>query len=141
MAFDLESLKNYLNEHDRFCNCNNMKLTVIREGYAEAELEVILEKHMNGLNVVQGGAIFTLCDLAFAGAINSYGVKAIGMSGATSYLKPATGTLIKAVATEISRGRQTAVYNVDAFNSAGKLLTRCTFTGFLLNDKFDFPEK
>ena len=79
MAFDLELLKTYLNEQDRFCKCSNIRLTEIREGYAEAVLEVE-EKHLNGLNVVQGGAIYTLCDLAFAGAANSRGVKAIGMN-------------------------------------------------------------
>lgn len=138
MAFDLELLKTYLNEQDRFCKCNGIRLREIREGYAEAVLDVE-EKHLNGLNVVQGGAVYTLCDLAFAGAANSRGVKAIGMNASVSYIRPGTAPLVRAVATEISRGMKTVVCNVDAFNTEGKLLVRCTMTGFILGEAFDFP--
>lgn len=69
---DYNALKERLNKEDRFCAYNGIRLTEIREGYAEAELTVT-EHSLNGLGIVQGGALFTLCDLAFAGASNSYG--------------------------------------------------------------------
>ena len=57
----------YINRMDRFAAANNIRLTKVEPGYAEAEL-VITEAVLNGNNVVQGGAIFTLADIAFAGA-------------------------------------------------------------------------
>lgn len=72
---DCNAVLERLNREDRFCAYNGIRLTVVREGYAEAELRVT-EHTMNGLGIVQGGALYTLCDLAFAGASNSYGGRA-----------------------------------------------------------------
>jgi len=41
-------------------------------GYCKARMK-IEDKHLNAANVVQGGALFTLADLAFAIASNSRG--------------------------------------------------------------------
>ena len=52
---------------DRFAVLAGCELTEIREGYARATMTVE-ERHLNGGDVCQGGAIFTLADLAFAAA-------------------------------------------------------------------------
>ena len=52
-------------EKDRFAAHNDITLLEIRPGYAKAEL-IISDKHLNGVNITHGGAIFTLADLAFA---------------------------------------------------------------------------
>ena len=44
----------------------------VREGYSKARLE-IKKEHLNAGNRTQGGAIFTLADLALAAAANSHG--------------------------------------------------------------------
>lgn len=125
----------FLNEMDRFGKFNNMKIVKISEGYSEAILEVD-EKHLNGLNIVQGGAMYTLADLAFAGAINSFGLKSVGMSSSSSFVRPGSGKLIKAIAKVVNKGRQTAVFDVDVFNENGKLLVHSTFTGFISDKPF-----
>ncbi|MBR3708613.1 MAG: PaaI family thioesterase, partial [Lentisphaeria bacterium] len=56
-----DQLKNFLNTKDHFCKENSMRILTIREGYAEAEME-ISEHHLNGMRSVQGGALFTLAD-------------------------------------------------------------------------------
>ena len=66
----------FLNEYDHFAKKNNIRITKIREGYAEAVFEAD-DRHLNGLGIVQGGALYTLADLAFAGAVNSFGEKAV----------------------------------------------------------------
>jgi len=60
----------YINEHDRYAHENGMQLTDVREDYARAEM-IVAERHLNGGNVCQGGAIFTLADLAVAGLFNA----------------------------------------------------------------------
>lgn len=127
---DLEELKARINRDDRFCRANGMRLTVIRPGYAEAELEVTPEK-LNGLDLVQGGAIFTLADLAFAGAANSGGIPTVSASVSLSFLRPGTGGRLRAVASEVSRGRRTGVYSVQVFDEAGRILAHGSITGFV----------
>ena len=94
-----------------------------------AELEITPDK-LNGLDLVQGGAIFTLADLAFAGAANSGGIPTVSASVNLSYIRPGTGTKLRAVASEVSRGRRTGVYSVQVFDGAGKIVAHGSITGF-----------
>ena len=68
-----------LNNDDRFANSIGAQLTDLREGYAKAEL-VVEERHLNGAGVCQGGVIYTLADLSFAGVANSHGILSLGIS-------------------------------------------------------------
>ena len=65
----MRTLKDYLNEGDRFAAGTGIRLTEITPGQAVAVLEVTKE-HLNAGGVCQGGAIFTLADLVFAALVN-----------------------------------------------------------------------
>ena len=131
---DYEKIRKFLNQNDHFCVENGMVLTVVREGYAEAEVE-IKDWMMNGLNVVQGGVLFTLCDFAFAGAANSYGKPCIAMCGNISFMRPGLGTKLKAVAQMVNCGRTTCVCDVTIHNDAGKIVVKTTLTGYFIEKK------
>ena len=77
-----------LNATDRFAKTNGIQLTEIREGYAKAEMTVE-ERHLNGGNVCQGGAIFTLADLAIAAVMNSHGLLTLGIENQVTYVSSA----------------------------------------------------
>ena len=87
---EMDELRELLNKDDRFCRFNGMRLDVLRTGYAEAVME-ITENSLNGVGIAQGGAIFTLADLAFAGAANSYGFRTVGMNSTINFLRPGLG--------------------------------------------------
>ena len=55
---------------DRFAAEAGVELLEISPGYAKARMKVT-EKHLNAGGVCQGGALFTLADLAFAAVANS----------------------------------------------------------------------
>ena len=74
-----DRIKEYINEFDRFAAGNNIRLTKVEPGYAEAEM-VITPELLNGNDVVQGGAIFTLADIAFAGQPSECGEIALRSS-------------------------------------------------------------
>ena len=57
---------------DLFAEQTGVELLEVREGYSKACL-VITENHLNAGHRTQGGAIFTLADLALAAAANSHG--------------------------------------------------------------------
>ena len=81
-------LIDYLNQYDRFAAGAGVRLVEVGEGYARAQMTVT-EAHVNGANVCQGGAIFTLADLAFAAAVNSGGLMTVGTSNSITYLRSA----------------------------------------------------
>ena len=125
----MEQLKKYINENDTFGKSNRMQLEAVKEGYAEAVME-ITENSCNAVGTVQGGAIFTLADMAFAGAANSYGDKCVAMSAAASFIRPGTGKRLRAVARAISKGRRSCVIETEVRNEEEKLVAKFQFTGF-----------
>lgn len=116
--------------NDRFAGHCGIKLTVIREGYAEAELE-IGDEHLNGAGSVHGGAIFTLADYAFAAASNSYGFVTVGINVSISYFKAPSGTKLKAAAREICTRSRICGYDVDVTDADGSLCARFAGLGYI----------
>ena len=66
-------------KNDLFATNAGVELIEIREGYSKAKLEIKPE-HLNAGQRTQGGAIFTLADLALAAAANSHGTLPISLS-------------------------------------------------------------
>ena len=73
-------------EHDLFATGNGVELIEIGEGYSKTRL-LIKEEHLNAGNRTQGGAIFTLADLALAAAANSHGQLAFSQSANISFFR------------------------------------------------------
>jgi acyl-CoA thioesterase len=89
-------------DRDRFASGNGIRVVEVRTGYARAEMAVE-PRHLNTVGILQGGALFTLADLAFAAACNSHGVVAVGCQADVTYFRPVTSGRLTAVAEEISR--------------------------------------
>ena len=66
-------------KNDLFAENAGVVLLEVREGYSKAKLEIKPE-HLNAGARTQGGAIFTLADLALAAAANSHGTLAFSLS-------------------------------------------------------------
>lgn len=73
---------------DLFAEQTGVELLEVREGYSKACL-VITENHLNAGHRTQGGAIFTLADLALAAAANSHGSLAFSLSSNITFCVPA----------------------------------------------------
>lgn len=131
-----DKLKDFLNTNDRFCRGNGMKIIAITPGNAEGEL-IVEDHHLNGLNFVQGGAIFTLADFTCAAAMNSFGQQAVSLSASTSFIRPGMPPRLTAKATLVNKGKSTAIFDVDVFSHEGKLLMHSTMTAFLLDKKLE----
>lgn len=90
----------------------------------------VTPQHLNAGGVAQGGAIFTLCDFAFAVAANAHGGLTVSQTASISFLKPGSGSQLRAVAEEVSVGRSTCVYSVKVYRQDGALVACATITGF-----------
>ncbi|MBE6362673.1 MAG: PaaI family thioesterase [Lentisphaerae bacterium] len=131
---DCEKLRDFLNNNDLFCRYCGIKITHIAPGEAEAELQITPDM-MNSRNVVQGGAIMTLADFAFAGASNAMGHTTVSTGLNINFLRPGSGKKLIAKAKKIHHGRSTCLYQVDVFNEENKLVAAVTVSGFTVDDK------
>lgn len=126
-----EDISNFFKK-DRFADFVGIKLVEVKPGYARACM-TITDQHLNAVNIVQGGAIFTLADFAFAAASNSHGQVSLGINANISYFKPAKGKVLTAEAKEISASKKLANYNVDIFDEDMQIIAR--FTGMVYRKK------
>lgn len=131
---DYEKLKDFLNTNDRFCRHCGIQLTHVAPGEAEAELQ-ITPSVLNGRDVVQGGAIMTLADFAFAGAANAMGHSTVSTGLNINFIRPGSGKKLIAKAKKIHHGRSTCLYQVDVFNEEKKLVAAVSVSGFIVDDQ------
>lgn len=124
-------------ERDRFAAYNGIKLVQVKPGFAVTEMTVTAE-HLNGLGIVQGGAIFTLADFAFAAASNAAGQTTVGINAHVAYFKASKGGKLTAEAKEVSGAKKITGYNVEVFNEHKELIAHLSFTGYKKKDKREF---
>jgi acyl-CoA thioesterase len=106
---------------DRYAAHSGIELVSVAPGQATARM-VIQPCHLNGFGTVQGGAIFTLADFAFAAASNAQGQAAVAINVSISFMTAArTGTLT-ANARELSKNSKTGAYTVDIVDDQGRMV-------------------
>ena len=132
----MEKIKDHLNLHDTFCRELGIELVNIAPGQAQAVMK-ITSHHCNSMGAVQGGAIFTLADFAFAGAVNAYAKVTVTESSELHYLKSASGQQLKAEARELHRSRSRTLCEVKVYDDQGDLIASGLFKGAIL--PLDFP--
>ncbi len=128
----MKAIKQFIAENDRFAKHAGIELLEVSDGTALAGMTVTKE-HLNGVNIVHGGAIFTLADLAFAAASNSHGTVAVAINVSIAYIKAVSSGTLFARANEISRNPKLAVYQVDIRDEADNLIA--VFQGMVYRKK------
>ena len=117
---EIETIKKFFNG-DRLAEYLGIELVEVSMGKAVARME-IREEHLNGIDTVHGGAIFTLADFAFAVAANSHGRVTVAINVSISFMKASTKGTLTAVANEISLNPKIATYTVNICNDDGELI-------------------
>ncbi len=118
---------------DRFAAGNAMRVVEVRPGHARAEMTVT-PSHMNAVGILQGGAVFTLADLAFAAACNSHGVVAVACQADISFFKPVKSGHLTATADEIARTRSLSTCLVKVANEQGEPIALFKGIAFIKGD-------
>ena len=130
---DKESIIKLL-ENDRFSAKNGITLVSAEPGYATAQME-IQDYHLNGLDIVQGGAIFTLADFAFAAASNMKGNITVSISANITFFKIPKGKRLIAKASEVLTDKKLCGYNIDVFDDNHDLISHVYINGFTKEGK------
>ena len=82
------SIQELLNRTDRFAANAGCQITEVDANHAVAEMKVTAE-HLNGGHVCQGGALFTLADLAIAAWMNYQGQLTFGINSSIMFVSSA----------------------------------------------------
>lgn len=85
----MKTLKELLAK-DHFAANAGVELLEVSPGYARARMLVTV-KHLNAGGVCQGGALFTLADLAFAAVANSHLKLTLSLNANITFLRSAHG--------------------------------------------------
>jgi acyl-CoA thioesterase len=107
----MENIKKVLDKDKFALGTVGMELMEMAPGQAKVKLK-IREKHLNGLGMIHGGAIFTAADLALAAASNSHGTAAVLINASISYFKALSQGVLYAEAREESLHAKLATYTV-----------------------------
>ena len=126
-------IKEFLNKGDIFAAKAGAQLTRIGDGCAEAVMTVTHD-HLNAGGVCQGGAIFTLADLALAAVMNNRGLLTFSLQSNIAFLQSAhEGDTLTAVATETFNHHKIPYIEVKVNNQHEELI--CAFTAIAYRTK------
>jgi acyl-CoA thioesterase len=131
---DIDRIREFFSA-DRFARTTGIVIDSAREDRVICVME-IRDTHRNAGGAVQGGAIFTLADLAFAVHSNLDMLRGaalgmtVGQSCSISFLKSSRGTRLIAESACLSRGRTMSVYRVSVRDDLGTPIAEMLGNGF-----------
>lgn len=125
-----ECIKSHIEQYDAMARHLQISVDVSEDGYGKASMP-LTERHVNGVGVAHGGAIFTLADVAFAASANACaGSAMLNAQTSISYLKAGSKGPLVAEARIVRRGKRLTTYQVDVCDADGALLAVATVTGY-----------
>lgn len=124
------NIQELLNKTDHFAANNGCRITEVDEHHAVAEMTVT-NSHLNGGNVCQGGALFTLADLAIAALMNHGGQLTFGISNNIMFVSSAhEGDRLRAEAVCVCDHHKIPSMEVRVTNQEGRLICHVTGMGY-----------
>ena len=120
--------------NDKFAELCGIELLSVSPGRATARM-TLHSHHLNGIGTVQGGAIFTLADFAFAAASNSHGTIAVALNVSITFMKAARAGTLWAEARELSKNFKIGAYSVEIKDDEGDLVAQFQGLAYRKKDK------
>ena len=119
-----------MNKTDRFAAHAGCQITEVDDQHAVAVMTVTNE-HLNGGNVCQGGALFTLADLAIAALMNVRGQLTFGIHNSIMFVSSAReGDVLTAEAVSISDHHKIPSVEVRVTSQDNRLICHVTGMGY-----------
>lgn len=124
------NIQELLNRTDRFAANAGCKITEVDTEHAIAEM-IVTNSHLNGANVCQGGALFTLADLAIAALMNARGQLTVGISNSIMFVSSAKeGDHLRAEAITVCDHHKIPSVEVRVTNQEDRLICHVTGMGY-----------
>jgi len=107
---------------DPFAKRMGVEMLLVEEGRAVARME-LTDSHRNFLGMVHGGAIFSLADVAFGAAANSWGTRSMAIHITIDYLAaPGDTPWLEAEVCKTGRAGRACHYGMEVRNSSGEVI-------------------
>ena len=110
-----------------FIKNNNYNIVEVREDYCKLE-GIITETSLNNLNMAHGGYLFGLADTAGGIAAMTGGRGVVTINSSISYVKPARGSKLTAIAELLQKGNTIATFEIEIFDDENDLVSKATIT-------------
>ena len=114
---------------DRFAANAGVELLDVKTGYAKARMLVTIE-HLNAGSVCQGGALFTLADLAFAAVANSHDQLTLSINANITFIRSVKEGYVYAEAVEVFNHHRIPFIEVRLTDEGGELVAVMTSSGY-----------
>ena len=97
--------------------------------YAKCSLKID-ERHLNALDFLMGGVVYTMADLTFAVAANFHAERTTVTNVAqVSYLNPLSGDTIYSESRLVKDGKRVCFYEIRIWDNTGRDLALVTMNG------------
>lgn len=107
---------------DPFANFLGITVDEVKEGYSKVSMN-ITDNMLNIHNTVNGGVIFSLADVAFAIASNTYDQTAVGINVNMNFIAAGfSDDKLIAVAKEVSKNPKLGFYHMEVRNEQDQLI-------------------
>ena len=124
------NIQELLNQADRFAANAGCRITEVDAQHAVAVMTVTND-HLNGGNVCQGGALFTLADLAIAALMNYNGQLTFGIHNSIMFVSSAReGDVLTAEAVIVCDHHKIPSVEVRVTNQEDRLICHVTGMGY-----------
>lgn len=125
-------------EAEPYARYLGIKLLELSEGHSIVMMKVRKE-YDNIFGITHGGAVFSLLDVAFGSAANSYGTVAVAININVSYIKPSlNGNILTAEAIEVTRSNRISNFNITVKNEKDEILAVSQAVAYLKKDRLPF---
>lgn len=124
----MEQFKEFF-KADRFAANAGVELLEVKPGFAKAKM-LVTKEHLNAGGVCQGGALFTLADLAFAAVANSHQQLTLSVAANITFLRSVKEGYVYAEALEVFNHHRIPFIEVRMTDEAGELVAVMTSSGY-----------
>ena len=127
--YSLDYLKEFF-QNDLFAiKLLGAEIIEAHDDYAKCSFKINRD-HQNAINIVMGGAIFTLADFTFAVATNQHEeYNTVSTTANISFLNPGRGEVLYAEAIKIRDGKTVCFYDVNVYNEKNVLIAKVNISG------------
>lgn len=119
-------------EKDHYAKACGIEIDEVAGGKATCHFDVT-PIHFNAGGFVQGGALFTLGDFAFAVAANATGRQIVSLENQITFMHATKAKKLIAKAYEISSATKVCFYQVDISDEEGRKIARMSVTGYCIS--------
>ena len=121
----------------KFASLLGVELMDVKPDSVTLKISIDAEKHINALNVVQGGVIMTIADIAMGCICFNLEKEVSTIDFNINFIKSAQPSgFIKATGTVIHNGSKTMVTEAEVYDSEDKLIAKARGTFFVIG-KFE----